>query len=126
MGRMRALLRLINRLLDQVLHRPSRLGVSELASISELPGSLHHDRIYLVGAGNRKKWAVLMCPCGCGNRIDVNLMRTRRPVWALTWHYGEVNLSPSLWRPRGSCGSHFWVRDSRIAWVHDTDNWAPR
>jgi hypothetical protein len=90
--------------------------------MSDVPSPLPWDQVYLIGPRSQQKWAILACPCGCGDRIDVNLMSTRRPVWSLTWRRGEVNLSPSLWRPRGSCGSHFWVRGSRVVWTRETDN----
>jgi hypothetical protein len=72
--------------------------------------------LYVVG-GSQPKWIVMSCPCGCGERIDVNLMRTRRPTWQLSLQGGQVSLHPSLWVPKERCGSHFIIRNSRITWV---------
>lgn len=74
--------------------------------------------LYLVG--EPAKWAVLACPCGCGDRIDVNLMKSRPPVWTLQRANGQISLSPSLWMPPEKCGSHFWVRNNRIVWTTDS------
>lgn len=63
------------------------------------------------------KWVVLQCPCGCEDRIDVNLMRSRRPFWKLSLHRDRASLYPSVWVPKDKCGSHFWLNKNRIEWV---------
>jgi hypothetical protein len=73
-------------------------------------------KIYVVGS-EKPKWVVLECPCGCGERIDVNLMAARLPAWKLSSKDGMVTLWPSLWMPREKCGSHFWIKNNRIIWV---------
>jgi hypothetical protein len=72
--------------------------------------------IYVVG-NERPKWVVLDCPCGCGERIDVNLMAARVPAWEFSSKDGKVTLWPSLWMPREKCSSHFWIKKNRIIWV---------
>jgi Family of unknown function (DUF6527) len=86
--------------------------VIQIESRSELPGNLGFA-LYVIG----RKWAVLKCPCGCGEVIDVNLMKSRKPCWTLTMKDGKATLHPSLWVPNERCGSHFWLRDNRIHWV---------
>lgn len=83
----------------------------------DLPVRLGND-MYVVGP-TKPKWAILECPCGCRQRIDVNLMTSRRPFWELRKSNRLVSLSPSLWRGKGTCESHFWVRDSKIVWARD-------
>lgn len=90
-------------------------SVVRVESRGELPKKLG-TAIYIVGSEG-PKWVVLDCPCRCGERIDVNLMRSRRPVWQLAEKHGNVTLDPSLWLPAEKCGSHFWIRDNRIIWV---------
>jgi len=72
--------------------------------------------VFVVGAAT-PKWAVLECPCRCGDRIDVNLMTSRRPHWNLAISNTGATLAPSLWMPTDKCGSHFFVRNNRIVWV---------
>jgi hypothetical protein len=84
-------------------------------SMDSLPKRLGSS-LYVVG-GAHPKWVVVSCPCGCGERIDVNLMRTRRPTWQLSLESDQVSLHPSLWVPKERCGSHFIVRKNRIDWV---------
>lgn len=84
-------------------------------SRQDLPARIGAN-IYIVGS-EKVKWVVLDCPCGCGERIDVNLMAARLPAWEFSTKDGMVTVWPSLWMPREKCGSHFWIRNSRIIWV---------
>jgi hypothetical protein len=82
--------------------------------MADLPSDLG-DRLYVVGA--RPKWAILACPCKCGERINVNLMSSRRPCWRLRLNDNKATLHPSLWMPTDKCGSHFWLERNEIRWV---------
>jgi hypothetical protein len=109
---------LAGKLLDlwQKMRRRRRVArVVWVGSMSEVPRRLGGD-LYIV-AGIKPKWAVLECPCRCGDRIDVNLMQSRRPCWAVTMTGKEITLNPSLWMPTEKCGSHFLIRKNQIAWV---------
>lgn len=98
------------------LRRRKRVDrVVRVESMSEVPTKLRGD-LYIVG-GPKPKWAVLACPCRCGDRIDVNLMESRHPSWRLSTERNQVTLHPSLWMPEEKCGSHFWIRQNRFEWV---------
>src|SRR5579863_4571822 len=100
----------------QNLWRRRRLDrVARVESMNDLPNRLK-ESVYIVGKF-KPKWVVLACPCGCGDRIDVNLMENRQPFWRLSMEDGQVTLHPSLWMPKEKCGSHFWIRKNRIEWV---------
>lgn len=88
-----------------------------MSDVPKQPGAT----IFVVGTENNK-WVVLECPCGCRDRIDVNLMATRSPYWRLTLKDGKATLYPSLWRPDTSCGSHFWIRNSSVKWIAEEDS----
>jgi hypothetical protein len=98
------------------LRRARRLtGVVSVETMSQVP--VHLDgALYVVGAP-MPKWAIMRCPCGCGERLDINLMGSRRPTWRIRVGNGRVTLSPSIWVPEDRCGSHFWIRGNRIQWV---------
>lgn len=89
-------------------------AIVHVNSRSEIPEKLGAS-LYIVG--KPVKWAVLQCPCGCGDTIDVNLMKARRPVWDLYVNDGKATFHPSLWMPKEKCGAHFWIRDGKIIWV---------
>lgn len=61
----------------------------------------------------------MLCPCGCGALLDMNLLHDTLPVWEYTHHQDHtVTLSPSIFRKVG-CRSHFWFRESRVYWTPD-------
>jgi hypothetical protein len=62
-------------------------------------------------------WCVGMrCPCGCGQSIELMLIREVKPRWDIRIdHIGQPTLHPSIWLQRG-CRSHFWLKGGRIQW----------
>lgn len=94
--------------------RRHEIKAVHVASRSDVPDKLG-NALYIVG--DPAKWAVLKCPCGCGDTIDVNLMMSRKPVWRLTFTDGKPSFHPSLWVPKAKCGAHFWIKSGKIIWV---------
>lgn len=69
----------------------------------------------VVGTSGKLKWAFLKCPCGCGEILPLNLMRSHWPHWRVTQRPdGAVSLHPSV--DATSCGSHFFLRNGRVIW----------
>ncbi|MBX9591777.1 MAG: hypothetical protein K2X43_20995 [Hyphomonadaceae bacterium] len=62
-------------------------------------------------------WSVgLLCPCGCGERLEMMVLKGVRPRWDVTTDKrGRPTLHPSVWLRTG-CRSHFWVRRGKILW----------
>src|SRR5690349_20647485 len=84
----------------------------------EVPDSPPRDTLYVVGAPEAAKWLLFDCPCGRGHRLDVNLMRERRPFWRLSVGRGDkLSVFPSLWVADDMCDSHFWLKDSCVYFV---------
>lgn len=100
--------------------KPTRVAhyaeVRTIASRDDLPSELGYD-IFLIERGGRPLWVVMSCPCRCGDRIDVNLMRSKRPYWRLRKYKGTVSLYPSLWVSSEKCGSHFFLVRNTVRWV---------
>ena len=84
-------------------------------AVDELPDSLAQRRLYLIGSG--VPWsAALMCPCGCGEVIQLSLLPDDSPSWTVSFdREGLPTLSPSVWRTKG-CRSHFFLRHGAIVW----------
>jgi hypothetical protein len=82
----------------------------------DLPGLYKAQRVYVAGEGENAWAAGLLCPCGCNEVIELNLIQSVRPNWQV-WEDadGTANLSPSVWRQKG-CRSHFFLRSGRIDW----------
>lgn len=62
-------------------------------------------------------WSVgLQCPCGCGQRLEMMLLKEVKPRWDISVDSnGHVSLHPSVWLREG-CKSHFWVKRGKIIW----------
>lgn len=74
-------------------------------------------RILYVVTEDGDPWsAAMLCPCGCGETLHINLLPDERPVWRLTANGdGTSTLHPSVSRMKG-CRAHFWFRNGRVCW----------
>src|ERR1700744_2789777 len=78
--------------------------------VDDVPEALKKHTVYLVGDDDYLWSAVMACPCGCGKRLEMNLLPTAKPVWKLTeGKSGEISLHPSIWLKTG-CEAHFFLR----------------
>jgi hypothetical protein len=83
----------------------------------ELPTKLAQKTLYLVHEDNYLWHASMLCPCGCGEVLHMNLLRDERPCWQVINHKdGTVSLYPSIWRKKGCC-AHFWFKKGKIKWA---------
>jgi hypothetical protein len=84
--------------------------------VEDFPDALKPATLYVAGEEPHVWAASMLCPCNCGDVIELNLMEQASPCWSVRQHRdGSVTLLPSVWRTRG-CRSHFFVRQSRICW----------
>ncbi|HEX5370568.1 MAG TPA: DUF6527 family protein [Dehalococcoidia bacterium] len=92
-----------------------------LVRAEELPERLSLHNLYVVGERGEDWFAAMVCPCGCGATIDLNLVPPGRPCWKLTVHAdGTPSLSPSVWR-QVDCKAHYFVQRGRIVWARPSD-----
>jgi hypothetical protein len=85
-------------------------------AVDEFPDTLGTLKVYLAGEGENLWAASMICACGCGETIQLNLSKAARPCWEAEPHPdGTVSLSPSIWRRKG-CESHFWIRRGQVDW----------
>jgi hypothetical protein len=81
-----------------------------------LPKKLRRRTLYVVQEDGFQEQAAMLCPCGCGSILHMNLLRDERPCWKVTYHAdGTATLYPSVHRKK-DCGSHFWFRRGRVDW----------
>jgi len=95
--------------------RRRRLPIFRGERVPEPPESFAARVVYLVGED--VPWsAAMLCPCGCGAKIQLSLLPDDTPSWRAEEHAdGTVTLWPSVWRTKG-CRSHFFVRRGQIQW----------
>jgi hypothetical protein len=88
--------------------------------VSELPTKLAPGFVYLVGEYGHPWQVALVCPCGCGEVVQLNLLPPGPPLWqAERGPDGNLTLWPSIRRSVG-CQSHFWIRRGRVLWPSPT------
>lgn len=95
---------------------PKRETIYRPVHVEDLPDDLSPGSVYLAGEGANLWAAAMLCPCGCGEVIELNLLPQVRPRWTVDQHVdGTLTLTPSVWRQKG-CRSHFILRGGRINW----------
>lgn len=81
-----------------------------------LPTRMESNVLYIVVEDDYEEQAVMVCPCGCGNILQMNLLPDERPCWYVTIHEDKTaSLHPSVWRKKGCC-SHFWFKHGKVNW----------
>jgi hypothetical protein len=84
-----------------------------------LPQKLKRRVLYVVQEDGFQEQAAMICPCGCGSVLHMNLLPDERPCWEVIQHGdGTTSLYPSVWRQK-DCKSHFWFRRGRVQWCRD-------
>lgn len=102
---------------------PRKQAVPYFASVVEgaYPGHLDDRTLYILTEDGEPWEARMICPCGCGAELDLNLLPDQSPRWA-AWadRGGRASLHPSVWRKQ-DCRSHFVLRGGQIRWCVDED-----
>ena len=107
--------RLLEWVLGWLRPRPADPPQFRFARSEDIPETVEPLTVVAVGEDEHLWYAVLKCPCGCGETIQLSLLQDERPRWRLTSRDGVPTLSPSVWRHRG-CLSHFILRDGLVIW----------
>jgi hypothetical protein len=75
--------------------------------------------LYVVTEDGAPWSAAMLCPCGCGETLHMNLLPDERPMWKLAVDgAGFGTLHPSVHRLKG-CRAHFWFRAGKVHWCGD-------
>lgn len=90
--------------------------------VEELPDQIEPETIYIAGEEKYLWFVAMICPCGCGETLLMNLLADARPRWSVVFNANNtVSLSPSVWRKVG-CRSHFFLRESKVVWCRENNN----
>lgn len=95
-----------------------KLGFSSgyRAVVAEDTPAMVTDRtLYLIGRQSNFWLAVMKCPCGCGDVINLPMSANASPCWHASIQNGKPTLSPSIHRTTG-CRSHFFLKAGRVVW----------
>lgn len=85
--------------------------------LSDDPDDLLPETLYAIGENGHLWHVMLICPCGCGATIALNVLPDDSPRWRLHEHVDGPTLTPSVWRTAG-CRSHFIHRRGQVIWCH--------
>jgi len=101
---------------------PRRVGPRiHIERVEDFPNRLKAATLYVAGEEPYAWGAAMLCPCGCADVIELNLLAQASPCWSVRKNRdGSITLVPSVWRTKG-CRSHFLIRGSRIDWCTTDD-----
>jgi hypothetical protein len=86
-----------------------------LAMVSDKPDAPEPGVLYAVGENGHLWFLVMLCPCGCGETIELNTLADDAPRWHLEQSKAGASVVPSILRTTG-CESHFWLLDNHVLW----------
>lgn len=102
-----------------VSKKPEKIDVDQLYSfeyVEDIPSNTSYKTIYFVGEQGYFWQFVMVCPCGCGSLLHMNLMDDYKPFWSYEIVNNEISFTPSIHRMVG-CKSHFFIKKGRVVWV---------
>ena len=84
----------------------------------ELPEKIAKKEVFVSGTLERNWVIVMICPCGCGDKIYLNTLQSEQPYWKITHNTKGLSILPSIWRSKG-CKSHFFLSKGKIIWAQN-------
>lgn len=112
------MLGLWNRFLVWVGVYPKSLRIVYL---DDLPDTFEKATAYIVGENGHYWCIAMLCPCGCHQIIQLNLLPYVKPRWSFHERNSIITIHPSIWRNSG-CRSHFYVHNGRVIWCRESVN----
>lgn len=91
-------------------------GKFEFIYLDDIPADLKKGEIYVIGEDGDYWNVVFICPCGCKDIIQLNLLPEARPCWRIINHRDySTSISPSVNRIV-NCKSHFTIKRNKLIW----------
>lgn len=86
--------------------------VESRSEVPDLPG----NTLFLVRRGGIDKWLILECPGGHKRLIEVNLMKSVKPSWRISFSNFKKKISvyPSIAVMDNPCDCHFWIKENVV------------
>lgn len=84
-------------------------------SVDDFPKAVKRGTIYLIGEDANKWVAAFNCPCGCGEVVQLNLLREGENQWRFRIWKGRITIYPSVYR-KYACGAHFTITHGHVRW----------
>ncbi|WP_410051900.1 DUF6527 family protein [Bradyrhizobium sp. SZCCHNRI2009] len=85
--------------------------------VSDVPDKYRAERLYVVGEDGYAWSATMLCPCGCGKVLEMNLLPDAQPCWTFTESpEGLATLHPSVWL-KTDCEAHLLLQNGKVRWA---------
>ena len=99
----------------------TKIDAYELRIIDDIQYDYEYGKLYLIGENSNYWLCAFHCPCGCGELLELLLLKDANPHWNLEiLDDKHINLSPSVWKIHG-CKSHFFIKNNQVIWVPNCD-----
>lgn len=82
---------------------------------NDIPESVGDQTLYLIGEQGNYWLAVMKCPCGCRDTIQLPMTETAKPCWKVSIRNDVPTLMPSVNRAT-RCKSHFILKSGHVLW----------
>lgn len=85
--------------------------------VNDFPDNCCNNIFYVLGKPEHEWLAGMICPCGCGDFVEL-VLDGYSPRWELSFSAkGLPSLYPSICRSV-NCRSHFFLEHGSIKWCH--------
>jgi hypothetical protein len=106
----------IRDIIRSVFEHSNMKGSYHTKFLIDLPDKYKRNICYLIGCNNQYWVLTFLCPCGCGDKIYLNLLKDNQPFWRINFDVNTISVYPSIWKT-GGCRSHFFITNNRIIWA---------
>jgi Family of unknown function (DUF6527) len=94
-----------------------RTPAFRVVHVTDIPDKPRSEKLYVAGEDGYAWSAAMLCPCGCGQTLEMNLLPDAKPCWTVTEAPdGLATLHPSVWL-KTKCKSHFLLQNGKVRWV---------
>lgn len=80
-----------------------------------VPQSINDGVVYVISEDEFEWVIIFLCPCGCREKIELNLLPDTMPNWTYLIKEKRISVHPSIDRLR-DCKSHFFIKEGLIKW----------
>lgn len=110
---------MFKRFLDFIIQKDrfKSVVIVEPGRLIEIPSKT----LVLTKKGNEFTWVRYVCPCGCGELINLSLSSAISPYWSLVMTQvnikkPKVTITPSVYMRNTKCGSHYFITENKVIW----------
>ena len=109
-------MRILKKLYFKLLEKLGLQSTFSYRFLDDVPKKIYPKVIYIIGHKTNPWLLLFFCPCGCEQKIQLNLLEESSPCWRYSLYKKQITIRPSIWRDIG-CKSHFIIKNGNVQWV---------